>query len=87
MKIFASLGLLTGLILASTVALGGNFYCGQHIIKRGDSKARVAEKCGTPTSQSSDQWIYNRGRTKFTITLHFRADGTVNRIEETDANY
>ncbi len=87
MKNLARLGLLTGLILASTAALGGNFYCGQHIIKRGDSKARVAEKCGAPTSQSSDQWIYNRGRTQFTITLHFRADGTVNRIEATDASY
>ncbi len=87
MKIFASLGLLTGLILVSTAALGGNFYCGQHIIKRGASKAEVAEKCGTPTSQTSDQWIYNRGTTKFAITLHFRADGTVNRIEETGASY
>ena len=87
MKIFASLSLLIGLILASTATLGGNFYCGQYIIKRGASKAEVAEKCGTPTSQSSDQWIYNRGRTKFAITLHFRADGTVNRIEESGASY
>ena len=87
MKILASLGLLTGLVLASTAALGGNFYCGQHIIKRGDSKARVADKCGPPTSQSRDQWVYDRGTTQFTITLHFRADGTVNRIAETDASY
>ena len=86
MKILASLSLLTGLILASTSALG-SFSCGTHIIEEGDSKAKVEEHCGQPTSQSSDQWIYNRGRTQFTITLHFRADGTVNRIEATDASY
>ncbi len=87
MKILASLGLLAGLVLASTAALGGSFYCGQHIIKRGDSKARVTEKCGPPTSRSSDLWVYDRGTTQFTIALHFRADGTVNRIEATDASY
>jgi len=87
MKILVILGSLTGLVLASTAALGGNFYCGQRIIKRGDSRARVVEKCGPPTSRSSDLWVYDRGRTQFTITLHFRADGTVNRIEESDASY
>ena len=86
MKILASLGLLAGLVLASTAALGGSFYCGQHIITEGDSKARVEEYCGRPTSQSYDQWVYDRGRTQFTITLHFRADATVNRIEETASN-
>ncbi len=87
MKILASLSLLAGLALASTAALGGSFYCGQHIITEGDSKARVAENCGPPTSQSRDQWVYDRGTTQFTITLHFEADGTVNRIEETGASY
>jgi hypothetical protein len=86
MKILASLSLLTGLVLASTAALGGTFYCGTHIIKEGDSKAKVEEHCGQPTSQSYDQWVYDRGENKFTITLHFEADGTVNRIEETDPN-
>ncbi len=86
MKNLASLGVLTGLVFASTAALGGSFYCGQHIIERGDSRARVVEKCGPPTSRSSDLWVYDRGRTQFTMPLHFRADGTVNRIEETDPN-
>ena len=86
MKILASLGLLIGLVLASTAALGDSFYCGTHIIEEGDSKAKVEEYCGQPTSQSYDHWVYDRGENKFTITLHFDADGTVERIEETDPN-
>jgi len=86
MKILASLSLLTGLVLASTAALGDSFYCGTHIIEEGDSKVKVEEYCGQPTSQSYDQWVYDRGENKFTITLHFGADGTVDQIEETDPN-
>jgi hypothetical protein len=86
MKILASLSLLTGLVLASTAAIGSTFYCGTHIIEEGDSKAKVEENCGPPTSQSYDQWVYDRGENEFTITLHFEGDGTVNRIEETDPN-
>ena len=84
MKIFASLSLLTGLVLASTAALGESFYCGRHIIDEGDSKAKVEEHCGKPTSQSYDQWVYDRGEEKFTITLHFDADGKVDQIQQTD---
>ncbi len=86
MKILASLSLLAGLVLASTAALGGSFYCGQHIITEGDTKAKVAENCGPPTYQSQDQWVYDRSTTQFTVTLHFGADGTVNRLEETASN-
>ena len=37
MKILASLSFLAGLVLASAAALGGSFYCGQHIITEGSS--------------------------------------------------
>lgn len=84
MKILASLSLLTGLVLASTAALGGSFYCGAHIIEEGDSKAKVEEYCGQPTSQSDDRWVYDRGEDKFTITLYFDAEGNVDQIEESD---
>jgi len=84
MKILASLSLLTGLVLASTAALGDSFYCGMHIIEEGDSKAKVEKYCGQPTSQSNDHWVYDRGEEKFTITLHFDAEGNVDQIEETD---
>ena len=87
MKILASLSLLTGLVLASTAALGDSFYCGTHIIDEGDSKAKVEEYCGQPTSQSYDHWVYDRGETEFTITLHFDADGNVDQIVETDPNF
>ena len=86
MKIIARLSLLTGLVLASTAALGDPFYCGTHIIEEGDSKAKVEENCGQPTSRSEDRWVYDRGENEFTITLHFEGDGTVNRIEETEPN-
>lgn len=75
--------IFAGLALAQNV---GTFRCGTHLIQPGDSKATVEEHCGEPSFRSYDQWIYDRGSTEFTVTLHFEADGTVNRITETDPN-
>jgi len=79
----AGLVIVTALALAQNV---GTFRCGTHLVQHGDSKATVEEHCGEPSFQSYDQWTYDRGSTEFTITLHFEADGTVNRITETDPN-
>ena len=75
--------LSTALSFAAAVAYAGeSFDCGGHIISEGDSKADVEEHCGPPTSHEGSTWIYERGSDKFTGTVHFGADGTVNRIEK-----
>jgi hypothetical protein len=65
-----------------TVAHGSpGFTCGGDLIMPGDSKAHVEKHCGSPSSISGgDTWIYERGPEQFTVTIHFEADGTVNRI-------
>jgi hypothetical protein len=75
--------IFAGLALAQNV---GTFRCGGHLVQEGDSKATVEEHCGEPSFQSYDQWTYDRGSNEFSITLHFEADGTINRITETDPN-
>lgn len=90
MRIISKLIFGVGLVIVTGSAVAQNvdtFRCGGHIIEVGSStKATVEEHCGKPTFQSYDQWTYDRGSSQFTITLHFEADGTVNRITETDPN-
>ena len=62
------------------------FRCGQRLINEGDSKAEVEEHCGPPSSREGYLWIYDRGSEQFPVTIHFSANGTVNRIEETNQN-
>ena len=75
--------LSTALSFVAVVAYGSEgFDCGGHIISAGDSKAEVEEHCGPPSSNEGSTWIYERGSEQFTVTVHFEADGTVNRIEK-----
>ena len=73
------------LLLAFTmVSADDTFRCGGKIIEVGDAREDVLEHCGKPTSEEGWTWTYERGAEKFTVRVHFDADGSVNRIEEGD---
>ena len=81
--LWAITAMLAGPALAENV---DTFRCGGHIIEVGNTKAEVQEHCGEPSFQSMDQWTYDRGSNEFTVTVHFGADGVVNRITMTNPN-
>jgi len=58
-----------------------SFRCGSDVSSQGVHWDKVLENCGEPTERSEDTWVYDRGPEDFTVTVHFGADGTVNRIE------
>lgn len=76
-------GLALGL-LASTGAWADNFYCGTHIIAEGLTKDEVIQRCGQPTEQQGDTWVYDRGPDELDIQLHFDGEAQVERITELD---
>ena len=60
------------------------FQCGQHMIHVGDERSKVLEHCGQPTTEEGWTWTYDRGPEYLPVTVHFKADGTVARIQEGD---
>lgn len=73
------------LVLAINSAYADDrFQCGQHMIHIGDQRSEVLKHCGQPTTEGSGIWTYDRGPDSLPVTIHFRADGTVDRIQEGD---
>ena len=73
------------LVLAiNSASADDRFQCGQHMIHVGDERSEVLEHCGQPTTESGATWTYDRGPDALPVTVHFEADGTVNRIQEGD---
>ena len=67
--------------LVAGVAYGSpGFTCGGNIIMPGDSQAHVETICGAPSDKAGWNWISQRGPEQFVVTIHFGADGTVDRI-------
>jgi hypothetical protein len=77
---------------------GWTFYCGTHLITRGDRKANVLLKCGEPTSKKQkcdkhhpetgvciekwEVWTYNCGDVDFFYQLTFDEDDTLIGISD-----
>jgi hypothetical protein len=83
---FSLFSLIGGVALLIFTAANADdrFQCGQHMVHVGDSRAEVLKHCGQPTTEGSDTWTYDRGSDYLPVTVHFEADGTVNRIQEGD---
>lgn len=72
---------LAGLLLCSTVAHGaGQMHCGSGLVKVGDGKLEVLDKCGEPDYREvvsgNDEakreiWVYQFSSGKFVHTLTF----------------
>lgn len=73
------LSTMISLAAAATFASPG-FTCGGNIIMPGDSQAHVEKYCGKPSDVDGWTWTYERGPNQFVVTIHFEADGTVDRI-------
>ncbi len=48
-------------VLAACVGTAHAFRCGHEIVRSGDSKAAVMEKCGQPAHQHGHRWFYDTG--------------------------
>ena len=80
-----SAALLMCQVLWAPAALADdNFRCGDKLVMVGDTSASLLEKCGEPTSQESDHWIYVRGEGQYTVVVYIAPDGTVGQIEQKD---
>jgi hypothetical protein len=77
-----SLILALSLVAAVPAALAaGSMRCGTTLVKTGDTKPQVAQKCGDPDfrefisgadERSMEQWYYERGQGQFPRVLTFR---------------
>jgi len=65
-------------------ALADSMRCGTHIIssggRHGPGKYEVLKKCGQPSAQSGDIWIYEQPGGARRVVV-FDANGSVSRIE------
>jgi hypothetical protein len=68
--------------MSGTAFANDSFRCGAKIVEMNMSRAEVLERCGPPTVETGDQWVYDRGPDQFTIIVHFAPNDTVSRIEE-----
>lgn len=78
------LGACLAVLAIGSASADDRFECGQHMIHVGDERAKVLEQCGQPTTESGATWTYDRGPEMLPVTVHFRPDGTVGRIQEGD---
>ena len=67
--------------LAGEASAADAMRCGTHLVRVGDTKAKVLRECGEPTYREvisgedevlREQWIYEYGRRRFTRILSFR---------------
>lgn len=83
MRILVFSTALIALSISATFA--DSMACGQYIIQGGETepamKDEVKEKCGEPTAEDGNNWIYER-EGENTKILHFGANGGLESVSE-----
>ena len=84
MKTTLTLLAAAGCLLAAQSASAGFIRCGGHVIedsgRSGPGKYEVLKKCGQPTAQFGNTWVYERGGSKKIIQFH--DSGRVSSIQD-----
>lgn len=64
MRIFKFLAIFAIAILAASPVLAtdvSSTHCGTQVVYVGDAEGELLEKCGEPTADTGDTWIYDEG--------------------------
>ncbi|MDX1433617.1 MAG: hypothetical protein R3286_14335 [Gammaproteobacteria bacterium] len=71
------------LLIAANAAADPMFVCGEHMIEAGvgTTKETVRERCGKPSAEDGNRWIYENRSGGKTVIVHFDG-GTVSMIQE-----
>ena len=84
-SVFSSLLCMLTFVVLSPVASASSMRCGSHLIqdgqRNGPTKYEVLKKCGQPSEQGWDTWIYERPGAP-SYSLKFNASGNLATIRK-----